>query len=132
MRLELSHIAARVIHLQQGTVVRLRPRLARIGRRRALSPAGCVLQHAVQRADDLRPVADAVGRQALARQWVDAVGQFRQQCFCLLQFHRHAPPFHRRVCGGSQISSCSQSSLSDRPQMNGSVIASSTECASTA
>ena len=32
MRLELSHIAARVIHLQQGAVVRLRPRLARIGR----------------------------------------------------------------------------------------------------
>lgn len=54
MRLELLHIAARVIHLQQGTVVRLRPRLARTGRRRALSPAGCVLQHAVQRADDLR------------------------------------------------------------------------------
>ena len=29
MRLELLHIAARVIHLQQGAVVRLRPRLAR-------------------------------------------------------------------------------------------------------
>lgn len=30
------------------------------------------------------------------RQWVDAVRQFHQQCFCLLQFHRHAltpPPF---------------------------------------
>ena len=53
-------------------------------------------QHAMQRADDLRPVADAVGRQALARQRVDAVGQLRQQCFCLPQFHRHAltpPPF---------------------------------------
>lgn len=79
MSLELSHIAARVIHLQQGTVVRLRPRLARIGRRRALSPAGCVLQHAVQRADDLRPVADAVGRQTLPRQRIDAVRQFGQQ-----------------------------------------------------
>lgn len=79
MRLEFPHIAARVIHLQQGAVVRLRPRLARIGRRRALSPAGCVLQHAVQRADDLRPVADAVGRQTLPRQRIDAVRQFGRQ-----------------------------------------------------
>ena len=79
MRLEFLHIAARVIHLQQGAVVRLRPRLARIGRRRALSPAGCVLQHAVQRADDLRPVADAVGRQTLPRQRIDAVRQLGQQ-----------------------------------------------------
>lgn len=31
MRLELPHIAARVIHLQQGTVVRLRPRLPALG-----------------------------------------------------------------------------------------------------
>ena len=99
MRLELPHIAARVIHLQQGAVVRLRPRLARIGQWcRPLRPVRHIPlpQHAVQRTDDLRPVADAVGRQALPRQWVDAVGQFRQQRFCLLQFHRHAlapPPF---------------------------------------
>lgn len=32
MRLEFPHVAARVIHLQQGAIVRLRPRLARIGR----------------------------------------------------------------------------------------------------
>ena len=107
MRLELPHIAARVIHLQQGTVVRLRPRLARIGRRRALSPAGCVLQHAVQRADDLRPVADAVGRQALPRQWVDAVRQLRQQRPRAFQFHSSAP-FSAAQHGG-QISSSSQS-----------------------
>lgn len=36
-----------------------------------------------------------------------------------------------RPCSG-QMSNSSQSSSSDRPQMNGSVIASSTECASTA
>ena len=132
-RLHLLHGTAYVKHLHQGGFIRLRPRLARIGQWcRPLRPVRHIPQHAMQRADDLQPVADTAGRQTLARQRVDAVRQLGQQCFCLLQFHRHAPPFHRRVCGGSQISSCSQSSLSDRPQMNGSVIASSTECASTA
>lgn len=96
-RLHLLHGTAYVKHLHQGGFIRLRPRLARIGQWcRPLRPVRHIPQHAMQRADDLRPVADAVGRQALARQRVDAVGQFRQQRFCLPQFHRHAltpPPF---------------------------------------
>ena len=80
-----------------GGFIRLRPRLARIGQWcRPLRPVRHIPQHAMQRADDLRPVADAVGRQALARQPGRRVRQLRQQRFCLPQFHRHAltpPPF---------------------------------------
>ena len=47
----------------------------------------CVLQHTVQGADDLRPVADTLGRQALPRQRIDTVRKLRQQRPRAFQFH---------------------------------------------
>lgn len=100
LRAYFRYGAARIKHLHQGSFILLCPRLARVGQCGPLRPLRYILQHAVQRSDDLRPVADAVSRQALPRQRIDSIRQFCQQCFCLLQFHRHVPPFLCRVCSG--------------------------------